>query len=49
MDQAKKPAPRVEPKTPSPMYKEPGLTLREAIEILTPRWLKRASRRDRSS
>ena len=49
MDQAKKPAPRVEPKTPNPMYKEPALTLREAMEILTPRWLKRLLSRNRSS
>lgn len=49
MDQAKKPTPRAEPERPSPMYKEPGMTLREAIEILTPRWMKRSSRRGRSS
>ena len=49
MDKNEKPAPRAEPKRPSPMMTEPGMTLREAIEILTPRWLKRSSRRHRSS
>jgi hypothetical protein len=36
--------PRARAKRPSPMYGERGMTLREAIQILTPRWLKRSSR-----
>ncbi len=44
-----KPAPRAEPKRPSPMYTDPGMTLREMIAILTPGWAKRSSRRERSS
>lgn len=43
-----KPAPRATPKRPSPMYTEPGITLREAIAILTPRWVRRLSRLGRS-
>jgi hypothetical protein len=49
MAKDEKPVPRAEPKRPSPMLTEPALTLREAIEILTPRWLKRSSRRGHSS
>ena len=49
MAKDEKPTPRVEPERPSPMYTEPAMTLREAIEILTPRWLKRSPRRDRPS
>jgi len=44
MSQGEKSTPAPEPKRPSPMYGERGMTLREAIEILTPRWLKRSSR-----
>ncbi len=49
MDQAKKPATRIEPERPSPMYKEPAMTLREVDDILTPRWLRRLMSRQRSS
>lgn len=49
MAKDEKPAPRVVPERPSPMYTEPAMTLREAIAILTPRWMKRSSRRGRSS
>jgi hypothetical protein len=44
MSQAEKSPPVPEPKRPNPMYGERGMTLREAIEILTPRWLKRSTR-----
>lgn len=49
MTPTKKPTRPLEPERPSPMLVEPGMTLREAIEILTPRWLKRLSRRGRPS
>jgi hypothetical protein len=42
-----KPTPRAEPKRPSPMMSvEPSM--REGIEALTPRWLKRLLSRGRS-
>lgn len=49
MTQTKKPFRPLKPERPSPMLVEPELTLKEAIEILTPRWLKRSSRRGRSA
>lgn len=50
MTQPEKPTPDVKPERPSPMMPlESSLTLKEAIAILTPRWLKRSSRRGRSS
>ena len=39
----------LEPDWPSPMQGEEAVTFREAIGILTPRWLKRLFRRRRSS
>jgi hypothetical protein len=39
----------LEPKLHIRMQGEESMTLREAITILTPRWLKRSSRRGRSS
>lgn len=43
---SKRPA---EPRLPIEMQGEEPMTLREAIEILTPRWAKRLLRRRRSS
>jgi hypothetical protein len=42
MDKIEKSVSRPEPKRPSPMMREPNL--REAMEVFTPRWLKRLSR-----
>jgi len=49
MTQSEKPIRPLEPKRPNPMQGERALTLREAMEILIPRWAKRRSRPDRSS
>ncbi len=50
MAENEKPTSSLEPKRPNLMLEfEQPLSLREAIEILTPRWLKRSSRRDRST
>ena len=38
-----------EPKSPSLMLVQEALTFREAISILTPRWIKSLVRRHRSS
>ena len=48
MTQTERPQSPIRPKRPSPMDGERGMTLREAIEILTPRWLRRSSRGGRS-
>lgn len=48
MSQPERPTPRAKPKRPSPMMSaEPSM--KEGIEALTPRWLKRLLSRDRSS
>jgi hypothetical protein len=39
----------LEPKSPSLMLVQEALTFREAVSILTPRWMKRLFRRRRSS
>lgn len=50
MTQSKKPIRPIEPERPSPMMEtERPISLKEAISILTPRWLKRSSRRGRPS
>ncbi len=48
MKQTEKPTPQLKPKRPSPMMSmEPSM--KEGIEALTPRWLKRLLSRERSS
>lgn len=47
MKQTEKPTPQLKPKRPSPMMAEPSM--KEGIEALTPRWLKRLFSRHRSA
>jgi len=49
MAQPAKPTSGPQPKGPNPMLVDPGLTFREAVELLTPRWIRRLSRKGRSS
>lgn len=50
MTQTERPRLPIRPKRPSPMMAaELPLSLKEAIKIVMPRWLKRSSRRDPSS
>jgi hypothetical protein len=49
MPQTNPSRPPIEPKLQIEMQGEEPMTLREAIEILTPRWAKRLLRRGRST
>ena len=50
MENSKVPPSKAEPKWPSPMMEtESPISLRRSIELMTPRWLKRVSRRGRSA
>lgn len=48
MSQGTKQTSGPQPERPSPMLVQPALTLRRAIELMTPRRLKRPSRSNRS-